>query len=217
MTTRLIIVRHGNTFGPQETPRRIGARTDLPLVQSGVAQGRMIGTYLHHQHMRPDVVFVSQLRRSYDTARLALEALGCDLPICVEAMFDEIDYGPDENRTEAEVIMRIGQQALQDWNEHARVPDGWKVDAEAILRNWLAFGERCRHEFAGKTVLVVTSNGIARFAPHLTGDFEGFAQTHDLKIATGALCFFRVRDGRWVVEQWNVRPQLDAHGNAISR
>lgn len=207
MTTRLIIARHGNTFGPLDTPTRVGARTDLPLVPSGEAQARTIGAYLHQHHIQPDVVFASPLKRSYDTARLALETLGRELPIMVDAMFDEIDYGPDENRTEAEVIARIGRQALEDWNESAKVPDGWRVKPEAIIRNWLTFGERCRQAFAGKTILVVTSNGIARFAPYLTGDFDAFTRAYKLKIATGALCIFRIQDGRWVVEQWNVKPQ----------
>ena len=34
--TRLVIVRHGNTFEAGEPPRRIGARTDLPLTATGV-------------------------------------------------------------------------------------------------------------------------------------------------------------------------------------
>ncbi|MGQ4808689.1 2,3-bisphosphoglycerate-dependent phosphoglycerate mutase [Candidatus Entotheonellaceae bacterium PAL068K] len=203
---RLIVARHGNTFGPQDTPTRVGRRTDLPLVPSGEAQARMIGVYLRRRRIWPDVVFAATLKRSYDTARLALQALGSERSVTTWAMFDEIDYGPDENHTEDDVIARIGAQALQAWNEHAKVPDGWHVDPEAIVRNWLALGERCCTEFAGKTVLVVTSNGIARFAPHLTGDFAGFAQDHSLKIATGALCIFRLQDGQWVVEQWNLRP-----------
>ena len=30
---KLVIVRHGNTFRAGETPTRVGARTDLPLVE----------------------------------------------------------------------------------------------------------------------------------------------------------------------------------------
>ena len=202
----LIIVRHGNTFAPQDTPTRVGRRTDLPLVQSGEAQARKLGAYFRRHRIWPDVVFAGTLKRSYDTARLALEALGSQRPITVDVMFDEIDYGPDENQTEADVMARIGAQALQDWDEQAKVPDGWQVDPDAIIRNWLAFGARCRTEFAGKTVLVVTSNGMARFAPHLTGDFAAFTRHHSIKMATGAFCIFRVKDRRWVVEQWNVRP-----------
>ncbi len=214
MTTTLIIARHGNTFGPGDTPTRVGARTDLPLVASGKAQGRMIGDYFRRTHIRPDGVFAATLRRSYDTARIALEVLGSEVRITVEARFDEIDYGPDENKTDAAVMARIGKQALVDWDERAKVPAGWRVQPEAIIRNWLAFGEQCRTEFAGKTIFVVTSNGVARFAPHLTGDFADFSRKHSIKIATGALCFLREQDGQWVVEQWNMRPKmwLEAHG-----
>ena len=206
MTTRLIIARHGNTFGPGDTPTRVGRRTDLPLVASGEAQAKRIGDYLRRHQMAPDVVFAAPLKRSFDTARLAVEALGCDLPITIDARFSEIDYGLDENQPESAVAARIGDQALRDWNDHAKVPPGWRVDPKAIIGNWLAFGEMCRQSFSGRTVLVVTSNGIARFAPHLTGDFEGFRRKHGIKIATGALCFLRVQGSQWLVEQWNVRP-----------
>ena len=29
--TTLVVIRHGNTFEADEEPRRVGARTDLPL------------------------------------------------------------------------------------------------------------------------------------------------------------------------------------------
>lgn len=207
MTTRLIIARHGNTFAPGDTPTRIGRRTDLPLVASGEAQARRIGDYLRRHAMVPDVVFAAPLKRSYDTARLALEALGCDLPITIDPRFNEIDYGPDENQPEAAVVARIGAQALRDWNDRARVPPGWLADPQAIVRDWLVFADTCRCSFNGQTVLVVTSNGIARFVPHLTGDFEGFVRRQrGIKIATGALCFLGVQGNRWVIEQWNIRP-----------
>ena len=206
MTTRLIIARHGNTFGSGDTPTRVGRRTDLPLVASGEAQAKRIGDYLLHHRMVPDAVFAAPLKRSYDTARLAVETLGRNLPITIDARFNEIDYGPDENQPESAVIARIGDQALRDWNDRAKVPPGWLVDPQAIVHDWLAFGDMCRQSFSGQTVLVVTSNGIARFAPHLTGDFEGFRHQHGIKIATGALCFLRLEGSRWLIEKWNIRP-----------
>lgn len=206
MTTRLIIARHGNTFAPGDTPTRVGRRTDLPLVASGEAQARRIGDYLRRHQMVPDAVFTAPLKRSYDTARLAVEALGRNLPITIDARFSEIDYGPDENQPESAVVARIGDQALRDWNDHAKVPPDWLVDPKAIIDDWLSFGDMCRQSFSGQTVLVVTSNGIARFAPHLTGDFEGFRHRHGIKIATGALCFLRLQESQWLIEKWNVRP-----------
>ncbi len=43
MGVTLYIVRHGNTFEPDEPPRRIGRRTDLPLVESGRAKEDKLG------------------------------------------------------------------------------------------------------------------------------------------------------------------------------
>jgi probable phosphoglycerate mutase len=44
MTTRIIIARHGNTFTKDQTPLRVGARTDLPLVET--ERGTNIGKYI---------------------------------------------------------------------------------------------------------------------------------------------------------------------------
>ncbi len=49
--TTLIIARHGNTFGPEDTPTRVGAHTDLPLVKSGQEQARKIGAWLKEQNI----------------------------------------------------------------------------------------------------------------------------------------------------------------------
>ena len=70
MTTRLIIARHGNTFKPGETPTRVGARTDLPLVEE--ARGRAIGRYLKNHDLIPDIVFSGPLKRQMQTAELAV-------------------------------------------------------------------------------------------------------------------------------------------------
>ena len=57
-------------------------------------------------------------------------------------------------------------------------------------------------------VMVVTSNGIARFAPHITGDFDGFAAAHPLKISTGAVCVLSYDNGKWHVIGWNVKTSI---------
>ncbi len=209
-TTTLIIARHGNTFGPGDTPTRVGAHTDLDLVESGLKQGRMIGQYLKGNNKVPDVVFSGALKRARQTAEQACEEMGIDNEsIIVEELFNEIDYGPDENKTEDVVIARIGQEAIDLWNDKAVVPDGWKVDPEALIETWQSFAERCEKDFPGQVILVVTSNGIARFAPCLTGDFDAFTKEHKIKISTGALCFFNKTKGKdyWTCDSWNLRPK----------
>lgn len=206
MTTTLIIARHGNTFTADQTPTRVGARTDLPLVPKGLAQGRALGLALLARDLIPDEVFVSRLQRTQQTAHEALAAMKIERPLQQAPMLDEIDYGPDENKPEAEVIARLGAQALLDWDQNAAPPAGWLVDPAAIIRNWQDFAAR----YAGqeKTVLAVTSNGTARFAPHVTGDFAGAAQRFTLKLSTGAFGVLRWQGERWHVADWNIRPAL---------
>jgi len=205
--TRLVIARHGNTFGPGDILRRVGA-TDLPLVDAGLLQGRQLGAYLKQHHLIPDVIYTSQLRRTIQTAEQAQAVMKTILPVSFLSIFNEIDYGPDENQPETEVVARIGIEALQAWEARAEVPAGWQVDPAAIIKNWQIFADRLAREFAGKTILVVTSNGIARFAPYLTGDFASFSAKHGIKIATGALCVFEKTGDEpfWTCLQWNTKP-----------
>lgn len=204
--TTLIIARHGNTFGSGETPTRVGARTDLPLVEKGREQAQKIGKYLKENNLIPDVVYTSNLQRTIQTAQIAIAETGIRNPVFPLDIFNEIDYGPDENKTEAEVIARIGKQAIEDWDERAAVPPGWLANPQTIIRQWQDFADQVRAHDDGETVLVVTSNGIARFAPYITGDFEGFRAAHDIKLSTGALAIFEYDGGQWICRAWNLKP-----------
>ncbi len=216
--TTLIIARHGNTFNPGDTPTRVGGRTDLPLVEKGETQGRALGRYLREHDLLPDVAYSSTLQRTRKMAELALKEAGMSLPVYALDIFDEIDYGPDENKPEDEVIARVGKEALLLWNEKAIVPDGWRVNPDEIIRNWRRFAHQItkvddtltNHLLdIDETVLVVTSNGIARFAPHITDDFEDFLQKFSIKLKTGALGILRFSQNKWSVEDWNIVPILD--------
>jgi broad specificity phosphatase PhoE len=60
--TRIVIVRHGNTFEAGETPRRIGARTDLPLTADGQAQADALGRWFAAQRAVDDAGEVEPAR-----------------------------------------------------------------------------------------------------------------------------------------------------------
>lgn len=204
--TRLIIARHGNTFDPQQTPTRVGARTDLPLVEKGRAQAEAIGQYLKANQLIPDVIYSSHLQRTIETAKIAVKASGVSNPVYQLDIFNEIDYGPDENKTEEQVIARIGKEAIEKWDKDAVVPEGWLVDPDEIIKNWIDFAEQIRAHDDNETVLVVTSNGTARFAPYITGDYEGFSKEHSIKLSTGALGILNFIDDKWQIQDWNLRP-----------
>jgi 2,3-bisphosphoglycerate-dependent phosphoglycerate mutase len=210
-TTRLIVARHGNTFGPGDVVTRVGGKTDLALVDSGLEQGRLIGRWLKRENMIPDMIFTSNLKRTSQTAEQAQGEMGTQMQTQSLTIFNEIDYGPDENQPEDKVVARLGEEALKKWDAEGVVPNGWNVDPQAIVANWKSFAADLKTQQAGKTVMVVTSNGIARFAPHLTGDFDAFRAKHAIKISTGALCIFE-NDGtseNWICTHWNLKPKQE--------
>ena len=224
----LIIVRHGNTFRPGETPTRVGARTDLPLVEGERARGA--GRILRHLGLIPSRTFAAPLKRTFQTAELILEELGLAATVLPAPDFTEIDYGPDENRTEEQVRLRLGrhylaeegldadrlpeerlrqrgEEALGLWNAQAIPPHGWKVDPPAIAAAWQAFAANVA---PGENVLLVSSNGIIRFAFHLLPEAERmrFAEERNLKVGTGGVCVFARHDGDWRCPHWNLKPEL---------
>jgi probable phosphoglycerate mutase len=205
--TALIVARHGNTFDSGETPRRVGARTDLALTGTGREQAARLGQYLKAHRLVPDVTYASALKRAQETAQIAVREAGYKQPVYTLDIFNEIDHGPDEDKTDAEIVARIGEEALKAWDREAKVPPGWLANPEKIIADWEGFAKMACMYDDNETVLVVTSNGVARFAPYITGDYEGFRARHNIKLATGALALFRHSpEGGWTVEGWNIRP-----------
>lgn len=198
--TRLIVARHGNTFEAGETPRRVGARTDMDLTAKGVQQAKTLGVHLKTNNLLPNIIFTSHLKRTIQSAHEIMVAANLPLTPQPNDIFNEIDYGPDENRTEDEVIARLGATAIKNWEDHATLPPGWSPDANTIIQNWQNFAANLSHD----TVLVVTSNGIARFALNLATDIPPGC---GLKLATGAYGILEhTPQTGWVVRGWNIRP-----------
>lgn len=175
------IVRHGNTFDAGQQARRIGARTDLPLVTSGLDQADALGVKFAEEGLTFDRALAAPLQRTRATIDRIL-ARQPQAPVIESAdWLTEIDHGPDEGRTEEEVVARIGEAALAAWDEEARPPAGWSVDADARRQGWGTLLQ------TSGNVLVVTSNGAARFA--LLSDpalHQQAANLPSFKLRTGA-------------------------------
>ena len=183
---RVFIVRHGNTFLSGEPPRRIGAGTDLLLTPYGIEQAQALGTHFARLGVRFDIALCSPLKRAQETAAQILAAQDAPRPDIQTAGFlNEIDHGPDENLQEDKVRARIGTRALKAWDEKAIAPPGWRVEPEMRKAGWA----ECLRSEDGKnpsgTVLAVTSNGAARFAPLSDLSLQGQAKALDsLKLRT---------------------------------
>ena len=200
MTARLIIVRHGNTFDKGDVVTRVGGRTDLPLSSSGRVQAQALARHFAARAFA--TARSGPLKRTRETAAAILAAQTSPPELTTDLFLREIDYGPDENRPEEDVVARIGKAALEAWERDSIPPPGWRVDPAALIGNWQETFAELRDQPGDH--LIVTSNGIARFALS-AADAAG----HDGKLATGAWGVIQLRGARVVVECWNARPARD--------
>jgi probable phosphoglycerate mutase len=199
MSALLYIVRHGNTFDKGDVVTRVGGRTDLPLSASGKVQARALAEHL--KNVRFATARSGPLKRTRETAAEILAAQAEAPELTTELFLREIDYGPDENRPENEVVARIGKAALEAWERDSIPPPGWRVDPAALVGNWQElFSDLAKEEGAH---LIVTSNGIARFALAAASEVRT-----DAKLGTGAYGIVEISGGEAIVPAWNVRPPV---------
>lgn len=195
------IVRHGNTFDAGEPARRIGARSDLPLVASGLEQANALGAAFAEQGLTFDRALAAPLKRTRATIERIL-AGQLQAPAVESAdWLTEIDHGPDEGQLDSCVVARIGHQALAAWDAEARAPRGWIVDADRRIEGWCSLWKAARGR-----VLIVTSNGAARFA--LLSDETLRSQASglpSLKLRTGAYGVIAREQGALRLIAWDQR------------
>ena len=199
---RIIICRHGNTFDKGDVVTRVGARTDLSLSQSGMAQANALAA--HFSSSALDFAFseayCSPLQRTQQTGEAILTSKHDAKNLTSLGFLTEIDYGIDENVAEFDVVARLGQDAIRQWDEKAIPPDGWKVDPEAIIGAWKSFFEK--YKAHSGDILVVTSNGIARFALDAVDEIATDAPR---KLRTAAYGVIEIENGVSKVTAWDTR------------
>jgi len=203
--TDIYIVRHGNTFDKGDTITRVGARTDLVLSHSGQAQAERLA--VHFRDLVPSgfgAAFCSELKRTQQTAETILTAYPTRPELELLEFLREVDYGPDENLPEEKVIARIGEAALQAWDQRAVPPPGWIVSPDHLIAEWASLLHKMSGPSEGQPDLIVTSNGVARFVLNAVTNVQ--CPMASIKLKTGAYGRVRAsRDGATLLD-WNVRP-----------
>ena len=198
---KLFVVRHGNTFDTGDVVTRVGGRTDLPLSSSGRRQADALAA--HFAETAFAAALASPLERTRATARAILAARTDAPALLIRPFLREIDYGPDENQPEDAVVARLGEAAIRAWDETAAPPPGWLVDPEAIRAGWAALLADAAALPETANILVVTSNGTARFLPDVVDEVPAGL---DRKLKTGAWGEVSLADGRTRLTGWNLRP-----------
>ena len=129
----IILIRHGKTYG--NTLGRYIGTTDEELCPEGREELAALRESGQYRSIRPDLVYVSPLRRCRQTAELLFP--GVPQEICRDLR--ECDFGEFENKNYKELSGNPAYQAWVDSGGTLPFPGGESREA---------FQERCRAEFA---------------------------------------------------------------------
>jgi probable phosphoglycerate mutase len=207
----LILARHGNTFGPEDTPVWVGANEDLALVDKGLEQSRAIGRALNEAGIVPDRILAGPLKRTRTGAALAAEHCGYSGEIEIDERLKEIDYGVWGGKSDAEIAQDWGAGAIEAWRERSIAPAGagWSPAPSQIEANARAvYDAATRGRSDDHAVLLVSSNGILRYFHALLAGAG--APPEQAKVKTGHMGAARITGPGAALICWNAAPDAAA-------
>jgi probable phosphoglycerate mutase len=201
---RVVLARHGNTFEPGERPVWIGARTDLALVAKGREQATRIGEALKAADLAPRRALAGPLKRTRETARLALSAAGvADVDVEIDPRLTEIDYGIWEGKSSDEIRSMGWQEELRAWDQEGAWPAqaGWPSSHSDYLGAFMNVLTNVRQRRV-EPALIVSSNGVFKLFASLVDPSAGAK-----RMATGHLSLLNVQPASNRVLCWDLAPE----------
>lgn len=107
MSTRIILVRHGETEWNKED--RIQGHRDVPLTELGRDQAKLLGTKLREANIR--VAYASDLSRARETAEIALR--GLNIPLHPSPALRERSFGAWEGKLWKDIVNNLPEDVKQ--------------------------------------------------------------------------------------------------------
>lgn len=208
--TRILLVRHGNTFGPGDKVVWVGAREDLPLVEKGEAQAGALGEALRAAGLTPSRIICGPLKRTRRAAEIVAELTGFSGEASIDMRLREIDYGSWGGKSCDEIIAEYGEAAHRTWNDQHKRPPGadWSPSEAELQANALASMTDAAEQDLS---LVITSNGILRYMYGATAGVSA-----DVKVKTGNVCAVQFTGGEGRRLFWNQKPDADLIRQALA-
>lgn len=207
---QIILSRHGNTFLPDDIPVWVGAKQDLPLVDSGKLQAEYLGLALQRAGIQLQAVYCGPLKRTRDYAARVLKALNSPLKPIVDSRLNEIDYGNWSGLNSVQ-IREMGEGAeLSAWENFSVWPTNsdWQGSAAQIVSEVKTLAEDLVKRYKpSDSVLLISSNGRLRyFLKLIPKAFEQYTENKAIKVLTGNICFFLYENKKWQIKFWNKSP-----------
>jgi broad specificity phosphatase PhoE len=201
MSGRLVLVRHGQSFG--NVDRRLDTRPPgSELTPLGRDQAR---TFARDGLSRPGLLLHSVATRAAQTA--AEISAEVEVPASEVTGIHEVQVGELENRSDDEAVAEF-DAIYKRWHEGEReVPMPGGENANQVLDRYLPVVTDLRmrylddHEWTSDIVVVSHGAAIRLTAAVLAGVESSFVLDHHLK-NTEAVVLAPVTDGRWSCVQW---------------
>ncbi len=189
----LWVVRHGESAGnvardlaeEQQLERIDIAQRDMdvPLSELGERQAAALGRWIAEQDDRPTTVWVSPYVRAQETARLALDAAGLDLPLRVDERLREREFGVLDGLTRKGITAQFPEEAerrarLGKFFHRPPGGESW-ADVAQRVRNVL---DEIRSDAQGERVMVVAHQVVVLVVRYVV---EGMTEAQVLDIDRG--------------------------------
>lgn len=208
---RLILCRHGNTFGPGDAVVWTGSSNDLPLVEKGFEQAEAVANWLADNHYTPDKIYAGHLKRVHDFASHIKDKNNLATSLQSDARLNEIDYGAWTGKSDENVIAHYGASDIQNWREKSQFPSAgiWgESEVEVLARTKNFMTDLMAKAKQDETIFIVSSNGILRYL--LKGFDEALFQSQlekgEFQVKTGRLCMLSLENGVKTLNFWNKDP-----------
>ena len=150
MTTRVLLVRHGDTEA-SKGDRFTGAQ-DIPISKDGRVHASELATRLSRYPL--DAIFASSMQRAMETAGFIARVHGFEvIPV---PDLREMNHGVWDGKTRPEVSQQFGaaQVAEYDRDPYHFAPPGGE-SGEAVLRRAVPALQQIVRQQANKTILIV--------------------------------------------------------------
>ena len=211
--TTLLLVRHGESLGNLAAARAEAERSevvevatrdaDTPLSDRGRDQARALGTFLASldPDERPDVVWCSPYVRARETARIALEEAGLELPVRLDERLRDRELGILDRLTWRGVQARHPSEAerRRHLGKMYHRPPGGESWADVALRARAALGDLLPRD-AGRRVLVVVHDAVVmllRYVLEELTEAELMEIVRERSIRNASLTRLDRGDDRW--------------------
>ena len=189
---KLILARHGNTFGFHDKVTWVGSTNDLPLVEEGLAQAQRFGDALAKEEGKIAAIYHAPLLRTKKFAEIIASKLEGEVPLISDERLTELDYGQWSGRTDQEIEQKFGEDCLSGWIDKSIWPENcdWVGSPAQVEEQVKSFADELLKTYPGdSTVCAVSSNGRLRYFLKLVDrEFEKRVADKSFKVATGRKC-----------------------------